>query len=329
MRYEPPKANGEGGGIRVEADPRHAELLIASLGPKAKAGISTPGVKLRRGKGTRFEEEALEETSGAPTTNVNPEDVEDEPVDDTELPESTARLYRAGAARANYLALDRADLSWAGKELCRRMAAPRREDLLRLRRLARYLLSAPRLVAFLPFQDEVSEVKVFVDTDFAGCPDTRRSTSCGCMMMGRHLLKHWSTTQKTITLSSGEAELSGCVKGAAEGLGLVALLRDLGVDGLNLQLWTDSSAALGIMKRSGIGKIRHLSVALLWVQERVRCGDITVWKVDGDQNPADIFTKAVPRTLLNKHLAELGLSLETGRAASAPQVTAKVEAFLV
>ena len=47
-------------------------------------------------------------------------------------------------------------------------------------------------------------------------------------MRGAHLLKHWATTQKAITLSSGEAELTGVVKGVAEGLGMQSLLQDLG-----------------------------------------------------------------------------------------------------
>ena len=208
------------------------------------------------------------------------------------------------------------------------MATPRREDLLRLRRLARYLVDAPRLVSFLPFQDEVKLVKVYVDTDFAGCPDTRRSTSGGCATKGKHVLKHWSCTQKAVTLSSGEAELSGCVKGAAEGLGLVSLLSDLGMLNTELQLWTDSSAAIGIARRSGIGKVRHLAVALLWIQERLRAGDFTLWKIAGEENPADIFTKPVNRILMQKHITELGLSFENGRPKCAPLTTAKMEAFL-
>ena len=49
-------------------------------------------------------------------------------------------------------------------------------------------------------------------------------------MLCGHLLKHWSLTQKAITLSSGEAELGGVVKGSAEGIGLQPLARDLGVE---------------------------------------------------------------------------------------------------
>ena len=123
-------------------------------------------------------------------------------------------------------------------------------------------------------------------------------------------------TQKTIALSSGEAELAGIVKGAAEGLGLVAVARDLGLDA-SLKLLADSSAAIGICRRTGIGRVRHLATGQLWVQERVRSGDFELCKHPGADNPADIFTKPVHGVLLDRHMASLGLQWEAGRAASA------------
>ena len=90
------------------------------------------------------------------------------------------------------------------------------------------------------------------------------------------MLKHWSTTQKAITLSSGEAELGGLVKAAAEGIGLQSLAQDLGI-ALPLQLFADSSAALGICRRTGVGRVRHLAVGQLWVQERLREGHFSLY----------------------------------------------------
>ena len=88
-------------------------------------------------------------------------------------------------------------------------------------------------------------------------------------MRGTHLLKHWSVTQKVVTLSSGEAELAGVVRGASEGCGLQSLAADLGV-ALQFSIHADSSAAIGICRRAGIGRVRHLAVSQLWVQERLR-----------------------------------------------------------
>ena len=86
-----------------------------------------------------------------------------------------------------------------------------RERLGSLRHLARYLLGAPRRVYQFGMQAP-ADIRVYADTDWAGCAETRRSTSGGCALRGGHLLKHWSNTQKHVALSSGEVELAGVVK---------------------------------------------------------------------------------------------------------------------
>ncbi len=253
---------------------------------------------------------------------------EEENDDETALLDaSEVTLFRATAARANYLALDRADLAYAAKELCRRMAAPRVCDRQALRRLCRYLLGAPRLVCHYRWQEPGAPLRVYCDTDFAGCPWTRKSTSGGCAMRGSHLLKHWAVTQKAITLSSGEAELGGLVKGASEGIGLQSLAADLDI-GLKLELHADSAAAIGICRRSGIGRVRHLAVGQLWIQERLREGTLSLFKVAGPSNPADLLTKHLASGLLTAHLSRLGALLEGGRAGSAPRVSAEIQAWL-
>ena len=121
-----------------------------------------------------------------------------------------------------------------------------------LKRLARFLRARPRLVFSFNFQAAAS-LDVYTDTDWAGCPKTRKSTSGGTLMLGRHTIKHWSSTQASVALSSGEAEFAGVIRGAGQGLGYQALLRDLGVEA-PLRVWTDSSAAIGICTRQRLGK---------------------------------------------------------------------------
>ena len=76
----------------------------------------------------------------------------------------------------------------------------------------KYFIGCPRLIWDLCFQDACDNLLVSVDTDFAGCLSTRRSTSGGAAMRGKHLLRHWSLTQATVTLSSAEAELGASQK---------------------------------------------------------------------------------------------------------------------
>ena len=103
-------------------------------------------------------------------------------------------------------------------------------------------------------------------------------------------MKHWSSTQASIALSSGEAEFAGVIRGAGQGLGYQALLNDIGV-ALPLRVWTDSSAAIGICSRQGLGKLRHLDTHTLWIQQAVRTRRLDLKKVPGEQNPADLLTK--------------------------------------
>ena len=237
------------------------------------------------------------------------------------LTASEATLFRALAARANYLAMDRPECSFATKELCRFFATPTKTGVEQLKRLIRHLAGAKRLVYNFNFgpYDDSEPLTVYVDTGFAGCHVTRRSTSGGAACRGSHLIKHWSTTQSTVALSSAEAELTGISKGAAQGLGLQSIARDLGIH-LPLVLMSDATAAIGISRRRGLSKVRHLATADLWMQDRIRKGDFDLQKILGADNPSDMLTKHATKDMIEKHMVTLGLSYEGGRADSAPSI---------
>ena len=234
------------------------------------------------------------------------------------LKPQAATTFRAISARGNYLGQDRADGSYSLKELCRDFSTTNDHSLQKLKRLGRYYKGKPRLVYKYPFATApATEITVYRDTDFAGCSQTRRSLSGGCAMIGGSQIKHWSKTQSTIALSSGEAELIGIGSGCAQGLGLQSLAADMGWK-LKLSVHSDATAALGIAKRRGLSKIRHLHCTDLWIQERVRNGDVALHKVLGTENPADIFTKYVDANLMEKALNKQNMFFMEGRAKLAP-----------
>jgi histone deacetylase 1/2 len=219
--------------IDYEADPRQVERLVAECGLEGAKAMATPGVK------PTFKE--LEDDQG--------------------LPNDLHTAFRAAAARSNYLAADRIDAQYACKEICRWMSKPSAHSWKALKRLCRFFNGAPRLVySYRP--QSVECIDVYTDTDWAGCPKTRKSTSGGCVLFGSHAMKHWSSTQASVALSSGEAEFAGVIRGAGQGLGYQALLADLGVS-VPLRVWTDSSAAIGICSGQGLGKMRHLDAHTL------------------------------------------------------------------
>ena len=139
-------------------------------------------------------------------------------------------------------------------------------------------------------------------------------------MSGTNCVKHWSSTQTSIALSSGEAGFTGVLRGAGHGLGYQALLRDLCVD-VPLRVWTDSSAAIGICNRQGLCKLRHLDTHTLWIRQAVRTGTVDLRKVLGEENPADLLAKhSLCRQRLDGLVTIIGCKYLGGRAESVPQV---------
>ena len=281
-------------GLEYEADPRQSEKLIEELGMGGVNAAPTPGMK------------PLPAQLAA----------------DKPLPEKEHTGFRASAARANYLSADRPECQFAGKEVCRWMAGPTDLSQIALKRLSRFVAGRPRLVYLYPWQ-EADRLDCYSDTDWAGCVRTRKSTSGGCLMLGRHVLKTWSATQSTISLSSGEAEYYGVVRAGGVALGQQSLMADMGIK-LAIRVWTDSTAAIGICGRQGLGKLRHIDTHTLWMQQKVRDGTIELRKVHGESNPADLFTKHMPsKSNIEQLLKLFGCEYREGRAVAAPQLRKK------
>lgn len=145
---------------------------------------------------------------------------------------------------------------------------------------------------------------MWTDTDYAGCRKTRKSNSGGVVQWGQHTIKTWITAQTMIALSSGEAEYYGMVKGASIGLGLQSVLKDFGIT-FSLELRSDASAAISISTRTGFGKVRHIEVCQLWLQDKVKQAKISVVEVGANEHVADTLTKHVSKETLGKHWAQL------------------------
>ena len=139
-------------------------------------------------------------------------------------------------------------------------------------------------------------------------------------MIGSHLIKSWSSTQAVISLSSGEAEFYGVVKASGIGLGYQALLEDLGWK-VDLRVWTDSTATIGICGRAGLGKLRHIDTRALGIQQRVKDASVELRKIKGEVNPADLFTKHLPSgQKIVDLLALVNCQPSGGRPSSAPEL---------
>ena len=136
-------------------------------------------------------------------------------------------------------------------------------------------------------------------------------------MFGNHCIKTYSQTQETIALSSGESQFHVTVKAATMGLGTMGLMEDLGVE-VGVQVNTDSSVAKSLASRRGAGRVRHIEVRELWVQDRVAKGELTVVKVKGENNVADGLTKHVERHKMDAYMKARGVVRKSGRHELSP-----------
>ena len=269
-------------GYEYEGNQKHAKILLDEWNMNDAKALSSPGAALEKPDPSNKVEEELA---------LDPEE---------------SKCYRRAAARINYMSLDRADLSFASKEASRGMSRPTAGDVVRLKRIIRYLKGHPRAVNVFRWQGPQKVIRGLCDSDWAGCVRTRKSTSGGVILLGCHLISHWSSTQTVIALSSAEAELNAVVKMTSESLGVRNLFKAMG-QMKEIIVKTDSSACNGIVHREGCGKVKHLEARQLWVQDLVSEKVVAVQKVPREQNCSDMLTHHWSAKDGLKHFDNVGL----------------------
>ena len=129
--------------------------------------------------------------------------------------------------------------------------------------------------------------------------------------MGGHCIKTWSCTQGAFALSSAEAEFYAMIEAVVRSKGLKSLAQELGFRNMSnvIVLGTDSSAAKSFVCRRGLGRMRHLEIRDLWLQNEVREGRLVVKKVIGSENPADLMTKILSVREIEGRLMRMNLMM--------------------
>ena len=122
-----------------------------------------------------------------------------------------------------------------------------------------------------------------------------------------------------MALSSGESELYVTLKSAAEALGMLSIIKDLGWTN-KCEIWGDVSAALGIMQCRGFGKTRHIDTGLLWVHQVAAQKRLSFNKVLCKNNPADLVAQHLDEATILRHTNAMVHKFAIGRAAEAPKL---------
>ena len=110
------------------------------------------------------------------------------------------------------------------------MSSPRQCDWELVNKMARYLRFRPRLKHVFYIKNYMEFIDAHVDSDWAGDTISRKSTTGAIIKVGGDAVKTYSRNQKTIALSSGEAELYAIVSGIAEAIGVQSFCAEFGLE---------------------------------------------------------------------------------------------------
>ncbi|CAE8596529.1 unnamed protein product [Polarella glacialis] len=200
------------------------------------------------------------------------------------------RQYRTAVGCLQWIAIVRPDLQFTAKELARSLSSSTSMDWNRLKKAGRYLVATRHLYLQLECHpDQPLEVEACADASWA-VDETRRSTTGVALYLQGVLLYSASKTQATVAKSSAEAELLAANSAASEALCLQSVMNDFWHEVVPVRLHTDSTACEVALEQKGLGKMKHLEVKHLWLQEVLRTRSISIHHVPTADNKADILT---------------------------------------
>ncbi|KAJ9545500.1 hypothetical protein OSB04_025207 [Centaurea solstitialis] len=213
-------------------------------------------------------------------------------------PVSDPTLYRSLAGALQYLTFTRPDISYAVQQICLFMHDPREPHFNVLKRILRYLRGTLSMGLFLR-PSSIDRLVSYTDADWAGCPDTRRSTSGFCVFLGDNLVSWSSKRQHVVSRSSNESEYRGIANAVAESAWLRNLLLELRLPlSRATVVFCDNVSAMYLANNPvQHQRTKHVEIDLHFVRERVALGHVRVLHVPSSHQFADIFTKGLPTQL--------------------------------
>ena len=126
-------------------------------------------------------------------------------------------------------------------------------------------------------------IESITDSDWAGCRKDRRSRSSIQLYVSGTLVGTMVRTQRSISLSSGEAEFGQRHMRGHEFIGDCTTVK--------MRSRSDRAACRGVCNRLGCRRIRNLHAGLLWVQAIVQSKELEVGIIPRVDNPSDLGTK--------------------------------------
>jgi len=235
--------------------------------------------------------------------------------------------YRSIAGALQYLTFTRPDISYAVQQICLFMHDPREPHLVAMKRILRYIQGTLELGFHLHRTSPV-DLTVYSDADWAGCPETRRSTSGYGVFLGDNLVSWSSKRQATVSRSSAEAEYRAVANGVAEACWLRQLLLELHCPLRRATVVYCDNVSAVYLSTNPVQhqRTKHVEIDLHFVRDRVALGEVRVLHVPTTSQYADIFTKGLPTSVFVEFRSSLNVrgapSSDCGGVLDCKRVTA-------
>ncbi|CAJ2651582.1 unnamed protein product [Trifolium pratense] len=217
-------------------------------------------------------------------------------------------LYRRLVGKLLYLTNTRPDITFATQQLSQFLHNPTVTHYKAACRVIRYLKHNPgRGLIFHRNSD--MQILGYSDADWAGCLDTRRSTSGYCFFLGSSLVSWKAKKQSTISKSSSEAEYRALSSATCELTWLLYLLKDLQIECTKQPvLFCDNQSALHIASNPVFHeRTKHIEIDCHIVREKLQNGMMRLLPIATQDQLADFLTKALPVPKFNYFMSKLGL----------------------
>ena len=180
-----------------------------------------------------------------------------------------------------------------------------------MKRILRYIAGTANLgLTYRKSADEqqANKLNASADADHAGADD-RRSVSGWCVMLNGAMISWASKRQPVTAISSTESEFYSVSQCAVECVYLRRLMEQIGYMQKSPTLISQDNMACIYLTQGArmYHKAKHIDTRVYKVRE-LSSGDnpeVKLWKIDGSDQPSDIFTKALPRASFERHRSKI------------------------
>jgi len=227
---------------------------------------------------------------------------------DTSKPFEYVSCYRRLIGRLLYLNTTRPDISLATQQLSQFLNAPIVTHYKAACRILRYLKNNPGLGLLFPKTSE-THILGYVDADWAGSMDTRRSTTGFCFFLGSSLISWRANKQATVSRISSEAEYKALSTATCELQWLLYLLKDLNIKcSKQPALYCDSQSAIHIASNLVFHeRTKHLEIDCHFVREKIQKRTLRLLPISTHEQLVDFLTKPLAPPKFSSFISRLGM----------------------